>query len=132
MAKERRYGWNGENPAKDLSGQAKIVFDVLKGAADELHTGREWTEIVGTELRTRQDPYRVVLYYILILKNRGLIRTSEFDINAVTKSPELVKHGITVKTAAHVEERHIIEIPEEIADVPFEAAEIEEVYPEVE
>lgn len=120
MAKERKYGWNGEMPAKELGGQAKIVFDVLKGAKDELHTGHEWTDIVGNELRTRQDPYRVVLYYILILKNRGLIRTNEFDIAAVTKKDE-VRHGITVKTAATVEERVIEvatpEVPEGLEDM---------------
>lgn len=98
MAKERLYGWNGEYPDKVLGGQAKIVFDVLKGSPDEMWTGKEWTEIVGGELRTTQDPYRVVLYYILILKGKGCIRTVERDINAVTREPETrTRHAVTVK-----------------------------------
>jgi hypothetical protein len=124
MSKERLYGWNGENPVKELGGQALIVFRGLKSEPTALKTGHEWTETIGPELKTRQDPYRVVLYYILILKSKGLIRTNEFDINAVTKNAE-VKHGITVKTQATVDERHVIaepvvqEQPAEVVDQRF-------------
>lgn len=113
MAKERLYGWNGEIPAKEPSGQAAIVLRGLRSRPDDLLTGHQWAAVIGPDLRTRQDPYRVVLYYILILKNRGCVRTNEFDINAVTKNED-VKHAVTVKTRATVEER---EIPEIIAAV---------------
>lgn len=112
MAKERLYGWNGEYPDKPLSGQALIVFNVLKGAKDEMWTGHDWTDIVGTELRTTQDPYRVVLYYILILKNKGCIRTVERDINATTKvvtDTETRRHGVTVRQIPVTDERHVVE-----------------------
>lgn len=122
MAKERKYGWNGEFPAKEQSGQARIVFNVIKGAKDEMHTGHEWTEIVGNELSTRQDPYRVVLYYILILKGMGCIRTNEYDINAVTRKDD-IKHGITVRTAATVEERHSVIDPVPTIEEPATVAE---------
>lgn len=115
MAKERMYGWNGEEPAKTAAGQKAIVLRGMKERSEELHTGHEWAELIGPELRTRQDPYRVVLYYILILKNEGVVRTNEFDINAVTRKDD-VKHGITVRTAATVEERGVIETPAPAVD----------------
>ena len=101
MAKERKYGWNGELPAKTPSGQALIVLNGLREEPEAMKTGKEWAEQIGPRLATRQDPYRVVLYYILIFKNLGIIRTEEFDINAVTKKDD-VKHAITVKSAASV------------------------------
>ena len=123
MAKERKYGWNGEMPEKAVSGQAKIVLDGLREFKDDLLTGHEWTEKIGSRLATKQDRYRVVLYYIIILKNKGCIRTNEFDINAVTKVED-GKHAITVRTNAMVDEREKIveEISEEVVDgVPSEA-----------
>jgi len=104
MARERKYGWNGELPAKEVSGQALIVLNGLRAAPDALRTGKEWTETIGGELKTKQDPYRVVLYYILILKSKGCIRTAEHDIEAVTKNGD-IKHEVTVRTTATVEDR---------------------------
>ena len=104
MAKERLYGWNGELPAKEVSGQKAIVLRGLRNEPGVLRTGKVWTETIGPELKTKQDAYRVVLYYILILKNEGCVRTNEYDITATTKT-EAGKHGITVKTQATVEER---------------------------
>ena len=107
MAKERMYGWNGELPAKEPSGQKAIVLREMRKDGG-MHGGHDWAEIIGPELRTRQDPYRVVLYYILILKNEGVVKTNEFDINAVTREVEqLTKHGITVKTNSEVKEREL-------------------------
>lgn len=114
MAKERLYGWNGELPAKPVSGQALIVLNGLRNDPDSLRGGHDWADIIGPNLATRQDPYRVVLYYILILKSKGCVRTNEFDINAVTKNGD-VKHGITVKTNAMVEERFSEPTENEIA-----------------
>lgn len=103
MARSRKYGWNGEMPGRELSGQALIVFNGMKTLPDTMATGKEWTEVIGPELKTRQDPYRVVLYYILILKNLGVVKTEESDINAVTKDAESgTKHPVTVKSTAAV------------------------------
>lgn len=103
MAKARLYGWNGELPDKELGGQGKIVFDVLRHAPDEMWTAKEWTDIVGSELRTTQDPYRVVLYYILILKNKGCVRTVEREIDATTREKETrTRHRVTVGQTPHV------------------------------
>lgn len=114
MAKERMYGWNGEMPEKPVSGQCQIVLTGLRANAGELKTGHAWAELLGGELRTKQDPYRVVLYYIIILKSKGCIRTNEFEIAAVTKNED-TKHGITVRTQATVEEREII-VEEPVAE----------------
>lgn len=104
MSRERLYGWNGELPAKSPSGQKQIVLKGLRDHKDELHTGHEWADIIGPSLATSQDAYRVVLYYIIILKGDGCIRTDEFDINATTRT-ETGKHGVTVKVSGRVEER---------------------------
>lgn len=105
MARARLYGWNGERPAKPVTGQAQIVLFGLSAQPEALYTGKEWAEIIGPDLRTRQDPYRVVLYYILRLKAAGCIRTRELDITAETRKED-VKHGITVVTDSTIEERH--------------------------
>jgi len=103
MAKERKYGFNGELPAKTPSGQALIVLNGLREEPTAMRTGKEWTETIGPRLATRQDPYRVVLYYILILKNKGVVRTEEFDIDAVTKDAATsTRHAVTVRSAASV------------------------------
>ena len=93
-----------------------------------MKTGHEWTATIGPNLATRQDPYRVVLYYILILKNRAVIRTNEHEINGVTSNGE-VKHEVTVKTAATVEEREPTEVqevsPDDAAEIEHDAEEID-------
>lgn len=108
MAKERKYGWNGELLAKDASGQCKIVYDALRAEPDAVRTGHEWDAVIGASLKTKQDTYRVVLYYILILKGKGVVRTAEYDIEATTKNED-GKHGITVKTNSEVGERALVE-----------------------
>lgn len=119
MARERKYGWNGELPAKELSGQALIVLNALRAEPEQLRTGHEWTAIIASDLKTKQDPYRVVLYYLMVLKSKGCIRTNEFDIDAVTVN-ESTKHGITVKTESGVIEREVVDEveDEELEEVP--------------
>lgn len=117
MAKERLYGWNGEMPEKAAGGQKAIVLRGMKAHAGEFKTGKAWTELIGGELATKQDPYRVVLYYVLILKGEGCVATNEQDIEAVTRNAD-VKHGVLVKTNATV---HVGEtIPDE-PEAPAEA-----------
>ena len=121
MAKSRLYGWNGEYPEKSLSGQALIVFNGMRAEPEAMKTGHEWTATIGPNLATRQDPYRVVLYYILILKNRAVIRTNEHEINGVTSNGE-VKHEVTVKTAA----TEVQEVsPDDAAEIEHDAEEID-------
>lgn len=117
MARSRKYGWNGENPAKEPSGQALIVLNGMKSRAEEMHTGKEWAEIIGGDLKTRQDPYRVVLYYILIFKGRGVIRTQEEEIEATTRTVEGDKHGVVVRTDSQVDITEMDETAEEEADL---------------
>lgn len=102
MAKARLYGWNGERPAKPVSGQKQIVLFGMSTRKDELHTGHDWAELIGGDLKTKQDPYRVVLYYILRLKTDGCIRTAEREIVAVTRNDE-GRHAVNVKTDTAVQ-----------------------------
>jgi hypothetical protein len=103
MARARMYGWNGETPAKPVSGQKQIVLFTLSLRPDEMHTGHEWTEIVMANggVATKQDPYRVVLYYLLELKKEGCVKTAEKPIEAVTVSDGSA-HKATVTTVSEV------------------------------
>lgn len=83
MAKARLYSKKSEELSTsqkkyvaNLKGQAKIVFDEL--AADT--TPRLATDVekaCGSKIQTRQDTLRVVLYYIIVFKSKGLITAVE-------------------------------------------------------
>ncbi len=101
MATERLYGLTGKIPAKPMTGQAAIIFGVMggnTGTAPEFKTGKAWTELVvaagkadpAKDLKTRQDPYRVVLYYLLVFKKRELVIAHEQNVDepaAVSEEP---------------------------------------------
>lgn len=123
MSKERLYGWNGEMPDKPVSGQKQIVLAGMRARKGEMMTGKAWTDVIGKEIATKQDPYRVVLYYILILKGQGCVATQEQDILAVTRNGD-VKHGILVKTDASVTERHVV-VDEPVSDAEVDADQVE-------
>ena len=58
-----------------LKGQAKVVFDAMKA-----ETGPVLAKDLATKCAfpgSKQDPYRVTLYYVLIFKGKGLVLTSE-------------------------------------------------------
>jgi hypothetical protein len=83
------------------------VFDLIVEHEGEKKTGKEWAKLAEGKFATRQDPYRVVLYYIIIFKGQGLIVTDEFDIDAVTKKDGM-KHAVTVVTRGAVNEGDVI------------------------
>jgi hypothetical protein len=62
------------SPLKPLSGQAKVVWESL---TDTPTLAKDVDAVAGPRLRTRQDTYRVTLYYILVLKSRGLVQATE-------------------------------------------------------
>ena len=127
MARSRQYAWNGEVPAKSLVGQAQVVMFGLSSAKDAdgnplFLTAKAWTGVIGPQLKTRQDPYRVVLYYIIGLKKLGVIATREFDIDAITKTPDTdTKHAVTVHTESAVQEREFADPIEEMQHAVNEA-----------
>lgn len=105
---ERLYGLTGKIPAKQLAGQAALVFAAMggdTGLAPEFKTAKEWTTLVEKigsedptrELKTRQDPYRVVLYYILIFKKRELVVSRDQIIETPTDT--------TVSSVAYTREQ---------------------------
>ena len=85
----RTYQWNGKAPAKPVSGQKQIILHALSARKDEAHTGRDWAALIGPDLKTRQDPYRVVLYYLLILNKDGVLTVQDGAPNAIVKGTEL-------------------------------------------
>ena len=89
MAKARLYALNTDavkNAAgktksyvAQMTGQAKIVFnDLLENKNPRLAV--EIEKSCGHKITTRQDVFRVVLYYILVFKSKGLISTFEPDV----------------------------------------------------
>lgn len=64
-------------PAKPLSGQKKIVFDELKRNKNPRLASEINDAIDTSKYNTRQDPFRVTLYYILVFKKEGLVFATE-------------------------------------------------------
>lgn len=98
---ERMYGLTGKTPAKPLAGQAKEVFDAMGGAtgeAPEFKTAKSWTDLVVARgnLVTRQDAYRVVLYYILIFKKRELVKVQDAPVFAVPAASTVERPGLEI------------------------------------
>ena len=88
MAKARLYAYNSDavknGDAKlrryvgELKGQAKVVLDELRRNLKP----RLAVEIEKTTpfFETRQERFRVVLYYILVFKSKGIISTYDPDV----------------------------------------------------
>jgi hypothetical protein len=63
----------------NLKGQAKVIFDDLKNnPAPRL--AKEVLKSCEGKFETTQDPFRVVLYYILVFKSRGFISVFDPDV----------------------------------------------------
>lgn len=59
-----------------LKGQAKIVYDELK-ANKEPRLAVDIEKACAAKIVTRQDTLRVVLYYIIVFKGKGLVKATE-------------------------------------------------------
>lgn len=89
MAKARLYSLNMEvvknatgktkSYVANLKGQAKIVFDEMR-ENQKPRLAVEIEKACGHKIQTRQDVFRVVLYYILVFKSKGIISTFEPDV----------------------------------------------------
>jgi len=111
---QRLYGLSGKTPEKALAGQAALIFAAMGGTigtAPEFKTAKDWTVVVenigaqdkAKELITRQDPYRVVMYYILVFKKRGLVIVREQNVDEPAR---------TVSEATPIPERDPLKEPE--------------------
>lgn len=82
MAKARLYVYNGRELKGEVKGQAAVVLDVLKRQNGEPKLASDIAEQVSKEgtLKTRQDVLRVVLYYIIIFKGKGVVNAVDQDI----------------------------------------------------
>ena len=71
----RKYSLVPDSKPAHYKGQCKIVYDELKRDTRP----RLATEVCSSisELPTKQDKLRVVLYYILIMKKQGIVRSFE-------------------------------------------------------
>jgi hypothetical protein len=82
MAKARMYAFNGVEPKGEFKGQAAVVLDVLKRQNGEMKLASDIAAQVAEEgkLKTRQDILRVVLYYIIVFKGKGMIATQDQEV----------------------------------------------------
>jgi len=62
-----------KNYLLNLKGQAKIVFDDMRDNPKP-RLAVEIEKSCGSKIETRQDVFRVVLYYILVFKSKGIVR----------------------------------------------------------
>jgi hypothetical protein len=100
MAKARLYAFNGTEPKNAVRGQAAVVLAELKrDTTPRLATDIAETVASSGELKTRQDILRVVLYYIIIFKNRGMVSATE----QAPANVEVLEHDDELETADEVE-----------------------------
>ena len=62
----------------DYKGQQKLIIDAMTAAKRPLSTPQIAEEIAGS-LQTRQDPQRVVAFYMSVWKKKGMVAVSEVD-----------------------------------------------------
>lgn len=60
-------------PKNEQRGQAAVILNHLSENKDKSFTIESLTKEVKDDLVTRQDPERVVAYYLSIFKKRGLV-----------------------------------------------------------
>ena len=61
------------NPKNELRGQAAVILNHLSENKDKSFTIESLTEATKSNIVTRQDPERVVAYYLSIFKKKGLV-----------------------------------------------------------
>lgn len=64
-----------EREAKPLRGQAAVVLEAVE-AREQGGTIEQLAKDVSETLVTRQDPERVVAYYLCIFKKQGIVRAT--------------------------------------------------------
>jgi hypothetical protein len=64
-----------EREAKPLRGQAAVVLEAVEARTDG-GTIEQLAKDVSETLVTRQDPERVVAYYLCIFKKQGIVRVT--------------------------------------------------------
>jgi hypothetical protein len=75
--KARLYARTDATPKNALRGQAARVFAELTTTPELAVTVNDRIVASDNPFKTRQDPYRVTLYYILVFKKAGLVASSE-------------------------------------------------------
>ena len=65
--------------AKEIRGQAAVILKHLDSNPETSFTIESLTNAVKANIVTRQDPERVVAYYLSIFKKRGLVKAERPD-----------------------------------------------------
>lgn len=102
-----------KSPERFTKGQPALIYDALLSSAEPIST-QDIVNYVGGHLKTRQDPTRVVGFYMSVWKKKGLV--SAVDITeakpAVPTATEVLAdelHEDAVQAAKQVEETEHLE-----------------------
>lgn len=91
-------GRSKEAAAKFTRGQPALVYDSLYTAEAGL-TAKEIADFIGDKLVTRQDPLRVVGYYLSIWKKDGFVSVKDVPDAAVVETVSVSKNDVAVVSA---------------------------------
>lgn len=83
-----------------LKGQALVILQVLDANKDRGFTIVELTNAVGANLVTRQDPERVVAYYLCIFKKQGIVSITRPEPQVATPAEQTTEPETSVEPAA--------------------------------
>jgi len=86
----RLYSRTSKTPKNPLRGQAERVYRDLSATPELATVVSERIAKSADPLKTRQDPYRVTLYYILVFKNQGLVQAHEPVVAEAVEQPESI------------------------------------------
>lgn len=88
MAENKTVFIRSEKEASALKGQAAVVLGALESMTDQKGTIEAVTKVATGNLTTRQDPERVVAYYLCIFKKQGIV-TAERPVTVAVAAPEV-------------------------------------------
>lgn len=109
--KARLYAKTGIAPKNTFKGQAARVWEELRDEPELATAVNERIEKSDNPFKTRQDSYRVTLYYILVFKKQGLVAAHE--------QPETVE-GVAAEQPGDVEASEVESDIETVADATVE------------
>jgi len=85
-------------PKQELRGQAAVVLEAIEAREDGGTIEQLGHDVTGT-LVTRQDPERVVAYYLCIFKKQGLVRATKPEVEVETVTETEVETEIELEDA---------------------------------
>jgi len=79
MARARAYVLGNIPADQKFRGQAELILNALKAGTEPMTT-KAIADVIVSKLTTRQDPERVVAFYMSVWKKKGWVKVSEVDV----------------------------------------------------